>query len=175
MNNSNNRDPRNNVLIVTGSAPRVHDDIASARLLAPDATYMAVGLDAVDLYIWRLEYVATYHPQEVAAIWARRSRAGGNTDYVVISHKTADGVDIVIPFTGPSGSSALLACQAAIRVLKYAKIILCGCPLDDKKYQVFRLGWEHHNNRREVMGRVKSMSGWTRDHLGAPSKDWIQI
>lgn len=163
----------NDILIVTGSAPCVLDDMDRAMHLAPAADYCAVGLDAVDLCPWPIQYMATYHPKEITRIAARRSRAGGNTNYRVISHKTADGVDIVIPFTGPSGSSALLACQAAIRALNYEQIILCGCPLDDNKYQGFRSGWENKAHRREVLGRVKSMSGWTRQLLGAPTGEWL--
>jgi hypothetical protein len=58
----------------------------------------------------------------------------------------------------------------------YQRIILCGCPLIGKNdkagsYETFRRGWEAR--RQELEDRVRSMSGWTREYLGAPDREWL--
>ena len=165
----------NNDLIIMGSAPCLEDDLSKI----PQGTwgYMAIGLDAVDRYSGRIEYMATYHPADITEARFKRARARGNTTYKVISHEQKDGVDIVHPYKAPSGSSALLGVLAGIK-LGYQKIILCGCPLEDEKkdgknknYQQFRKGWQAHLD--EYIGKVRSMSGWTREFLGYPTDEWL--
>jgi hypothetical protein len=160
---------QNRNLIITGSAPCVLLDIgAVSRVCSYD--YMAIGLDAVDKYVWPIRYCATYHPAEIQQIRKKREIAGGNSDYQIISMEPHAGVDIVEPFRPPSGSSALLGALAGLR-LGYRRIVLCGCPLDDLKYKAFRAGWETFAG--ELAGRVRSMSGWTKDFLGAPTDEWL--
>jgi hypothetical protein len=123
-------------------------------------------------------YFATYHPPDILPAKERRQRYGGNTDFEVISHQQFEGlVDRIIPLAGPSGSSAMLGVQAGLQK-GYERIILCGCPLsggNDKgdKYESFRPGWEDQKNRKMVMGKVKSMSGWTAEFLGMPTEEWL--
>jgi len=164
------------LLIITGSAPCVIDDLTALALDDSAADFMAVGLDAVDKYPWRIKYVVTYHPDEIPQFKPRRAKAGGNTDFLVISHikQTEKGdpyaVDIVEPYQAPTGSSSLCGALAGIR-LGYDRIVLCGCPLDVKPYLVFQAGWTA--KLKEVAGRVRSMSGWTKDLLGEPTEEWL--
>ena len=170
------------MLIITGSAPCVMDDLHDLAAIGDhqdQADLMALGLDAVDKYPWPIRYVATFHPEDIPEIFRRRTIAGGNRDFKVISHQQKDGVDIVISdYWDPSGSSALLGVQAALQ-MGYERIILCGCPLTGKdhtanganNYEVYRKGWEV--KKAELDGLVKSMSGWTRDILGSPTEEWL--
>lgn len=165
-------------LIITGSAECVNDDIEAMRPIGDlqPCDYLAVGLDAVDKYTWQIKYVSTYHEEEIPAIRERRKSIGGNTDYQVISHLAHPGVDICIAdWWNPSGSSALLGVQAALR-LGYTRIILCGCPLEGKNpagasYGNFREGWAPRKS--ELKDNVRSMSGWTAEFLGKPTEDWL--
>ncbi len=170
------------ILIITGSAPCVTDDLAVLirDVLIPadvDADYMAIGLDAVDKHKSRIEYVATFHPVDIPGIHERRRASGGNEDFQIISHWRTPGVDILVPdFWKPTGSSSLLGVQAALTIMDYQRVILCGCPLDGKNadgssYATFREGWKKRG--KEVKGRVKSMSGWTLEFLGAATIEWI--
>lgn len=166
------------VLIVTGSAPDVGLDMAALAQIAADAPceYMAIGLDAVDRYPWRIAYMATFHPAEIPRIRERRAAIGGNLDYRIISHEARPEVDLYIAdWWKPSGSSALLGVQAALG-LGYDRVVLCGCPLTGKNdkngdYENFRKGWTPRLG--ELAGRVRSMSGWTAEVLGRPTKEWI--
>jgi hypothetical protein len=166
-------------LIVTGAHQATVEEIK----LVPDYRkfdFMAIGLDAVHLYPWDIKFVATYHPDDIPLIKKRRELVG-NTDYRLICHTDffnghhVDGVDIITPFEAPSGSSALLGVLTAIKI-GYEKIILCGCPLTGKnangaRYETFQDGWISKKNI--VLGKVKSMSGWTREFLGEPTPEWI--
>jgi len=167
-------DPQNN-LIVTGSHPNVLADIASVpRAGAFD--FMAIGLDAVDKYAWPIRWCATFHPAEIPSIRARREGRIGRVDFSIISHEKRDYVELFInDWWMPSGSSALLGVQAALR-LGYRRIVLAGCPLTGKNieggdYENFRKGWEPR--LKELGGRVRSMSGWTADFLGRPTDEWL--
>jgi hypothetical protein len=178
------------ILIIIGAAPCVREDIGSALLLAADknkivfADYILIGLDSVD--VWPCvdaQYFATYHPSEIEMAKERRAKAGGNTDYMVISHQqhpeTATGrdlVDLIIPCEPPSGSSALLGVLAGIQ-LGYEKIIICGCPLtgtNDKGYDYanFRVGWTAKLN--EIKDKTRAMSGFTKELLLPPDVAWLE-
>jgi hypothetical protein len=130
----------------------------------------------VDKYPWPIKYVATYHPEDIPGIQERRRQSGGNTDYKIISHLPKEGVDICIPeYWAPSGSSSLLGAQAGLE-MGYDRIVLCGCPLTGNApggnpYEAFRPGWE--SRKETLLGKVKSMSGWTRELLGAPDEQWL--
>ncbi len=110
-------------LIITGSHPDVREDINAVPWARTDTApeelwrlydYMAIGLDAVDKYLWPVKYVATYHPAELPEIRSRREAVGGNLDYRTIAHDKTNDPDIVIAdWWRPSGSSALLGVRPA--------------------------------------------------------------
>jgi hypothetical protein len=182
----------NKLLIIVGSAPCVQEDIAVAlasrhasRFTLHEIDFMLIGLDSVDKCLWPAKYFATYHPVDIIPAKERRAKAGGNTDWIVISQVANNGllepktiiydVDMVIPLIGRSGSSALLGIHAGIRE-GYLKIIVCGCPLTGKNdkgqsYSVFQKGWMAKHE--EIKDNVRSMSGWTRELLGAPTEEWL--
>lgn len=162
-------------LCIIGSHPAALADIESMPNGAP-WDYMAIGLDAADKYLGEIRYIATYHPVEIDMIRERRRAAGGNLDYRAIAHESKPGIDIVITdWWTPSGSSALLGTQAALR-LGYRRIVLCGCPLTGvslkgSKYETFQRGWTAR--KKEVAPYVRSMSGWTAAFLGKPTVEWL--
>lgn len=168
---------KRNHLIITGSAPCVNADIASVPGVC-GFDYMVIGFAAAGMHTIYCKYMATYHPVEIPDIQKHREAIGGNTDYQVISHIGQAGVDIVEPLLPGerSGSSALLGAQAAIK-LGYTRIVLCGCPLtgeNDKggSYESFRVGWTQ--KKKYLNDRVRSMSGWTQELLGAPTEEWLK-
>lgn len=82
------------------------------------------------------------------------------------------------------GTSSLGACYVGL-ALGYCRIVLCGCPLDDaghyydpegvKTHFIKRIPDRNHGPRfwehaaqQVFKGKVKSMSGRTRELLGAP-------
>ncbi len=181
MEDQNKQNPQPKCLLVLGSAPCIREDVDNAfHLLAQagtEAEVMAIGMDAVN-YLGPIKYFATYHPGDIDEAAKRRKEAGLNTDYLIISHmQYGDLVKMIIPLIGvPSGSSALLGVHAGIK-LGYEKIILCGCPLEGKNtkggsYESFRAGWTA--KYAEVKDQTRSLSGWTRELLGAPTLEWVK-
>ena len=179
------------ILIITGAAPCVIDDLTALAMDDSQADFMAIGLDAVDRYPWPIRYCATYHPPDIPQIRARREALIGRVDFTIIFHeqrikriilnfaerrKERDNSYIIIAkHWTPSGSSSLLGVQAAL-AMGYRRIILCGCPLIGNnakggKYEKFQAGWEAVSN--ELAGRVRSMSGWTAEFLGRPTEEWL--
>jgi len=83
------------------------------------------------------------------------------------------------------GDSGLYAVQIALQELGFAGVILAGCPIDASggtlcphsemaeptKADRFKPAWV--KALPEIRERTRSMSGWTRDLLGAPCQHWI--
>jgi len=178
----------NKVALIVGCAPCWEDDLNRFKTICSEFDVFAIGLDCP--YKEEIKYFVTYHIEDIEAY--KRKRTG---DYKIISH-TNDfikysrerrkkpewantNVDIVYPHQAPSGSSSLLGTKAALFKLGYNKVVLIGCPMDTgsienkaKSYSVFRKGWLYFKS--DLVGKVKSMSGWTRELLGEPTKEWIK-
>jgi len=127
-----------------------------------------------------IKHTASYHSQEFVQFKVRRQRANGNLDYTTHSHQQP--ADVIWPLVAPSplsGSSAFLGCQVAVG-LGYKKIILCGCPMigsnqsgKKRRYETFQLGWIKFAPI-VLEGKVRSMSGWTKEFLGCPTEEWLK-
>jgi hypothetical protein len=178
----------NKVALIVGCAPCWEDDLNRFKTICSEFDVFAIGLDCP--YKEEIKYFVTYHIEDIEAY--KRKRTG---DYKIISH-TNDfikysrerrkkpewantNVDIVYPHQAPSGSSSLLGTKAALFKLGYNKVVLIGCPMDTgnllnkkKSYSVFQKGWLYFKS--DLIGKVKSMSGWTRELLGEPTKEWIK-
>jgi hypothetical protein len=171
-------------ILLTGSAPNSLSDVIRFMVSFPEIEpdFMAIGLDAIDKHLHGLKYFATYHVEDIALAKDRRCKINGNLDYKTIAHtqwtakrkgagkKKVSGVDILINDVKPSGSSALFGTRAAIH-LGYDKIILCGCPLRDE-YVQYQEGWVEYG-KHSSLDKVRSMSGWTADFLGMPTREWL--
>ena len=67
------------------------------------------------------------------------------------------------------------------RYLGYDKKVLAGCPMlpeqahyhNTKPWKDF-IHYKHvWETNEHIKADVRSMSGWTREHLGAPTTDWL--
>lgn len=175
------------MLVILGSAPNALGDLRGlCEILDHEPHVMAIGMDAIDQIKGRCHYVTTNHPEDVPAIRAKMA-GHGNDWWLLIAPAPPDpsrnlwagiAVDIVEPYfpaAGRSGSSAMTGTLAALR-MGYERIVLCGCPLtgnapEGNPYEAFRLGWEDQKDK--LIGRVKSMSGWTMELLGFPERGWL--
>ncbi len=180
-------------LIIIGSAPCVLIDLSAI----PDHArfdFMLIGSGSpATLNIRHLAYHAS-HENDFDAIRKRRKSNGLNIDFETFSNNPHPGVDHVFPeLTAPvcpkdcrppkfgpkdprnhhhySGSSALLGVKIALR-LGYRKIILAGVPLNEGHYAHFQIGWTWIADLLKCCP-VRSMSGFTRELLGAPTEEWL--
>lgn len=174
------------IALVLGGSARVWEDAEAARALAPDAPVVAVN-DAIPRWEGDLAAAVTLHAEKLAD-WIAARRAAGLPEpvrFITMDDKRRPAWAEVVPhhFEGQAslGSSGLFAVKVALHELGADGVILCGIGMDPTPHFVrggewrsaprFRRGWV------EVMpalrDRVRSMSGWTRERLGAPSPEWV--
>lgn len=171
--------------IVIGGAECVWDDIKRAReLFEPDAFF--VTNDMVPLWPERLDYLCSLHPEKIAEWLAQRHKRGFAPPGEVWCHKTGGPRGLVhkgVDHTTPdwAGSSGLFATKVALEQ-GFEKVVVCGVPLLSEGMHIarrrywgaanaFRSGWKR--NHGNLQKRVRSMSGWTKDFLGAPTPEWL--
>lgn len=162
-------------IVIMGSAPCLEADLVRLLGDAPDANeawdFLAVGLDCADRWLGRIEHAVSYHPKEFREFRERREKACGNLDYLQHSHSPVPGLEIRIwPYFSPSGSSAMLGVEASMG-LGYRKIVVCGAPLDEKGYKRFQEGWKAR--LAKIKDCTRAMSGFPRELLGEPTKEWL--
>lgn len=168
--------------LILGSAACQAADVAAAlQLFAPDLV-VAVNQAACD-WPGELEAWASYHCELFPKWVAEREAAGrpaAKALYTGERRFAVPGLKIKrVPNWG--GSSGLLACVVAID-LGVEKGVLCGIPMDAHQGHYYSPGkrWSDGGNYRrgwmtklDQLGRFRSMSGLTREWLGAPTKGWL--
>lgn len=193
-------------LLVVGSAPCAHDDLAAARALFPDgevllvngactmiedAEHMLAGhTDRAEFFAATRREAFPDRPIRIHASWARHRQRRPEPPF--------DKYPSVTQWHGPEVSSGATSAGKAALIglaLGYDPVVLCGCPLDgsgysfDEAYAPYdsscqRVGDPKMQNRRTIVryrermkqlaettfrGRVFSMSGYTKQVLGAPA------
>lgn len=71
--------------------------------------------------------------------------------------------------------------SVAIKRLFYPRMVLCGVPMDAGPNTFSGKGWNAHRTfvngwKKELptlKEHLRSFSGWTREILGAPTREWI--
>jgi len=168
------------VLLALGGADCVWDDMERAAGMLDRFDVAAVneaGRDyRGDLALW-----CSLHAEKMPG-WQRARR--GNQDYACICNKLRAGarIDRAVPEFW-SGSSGLYVVQVAAMVFGYDRIICCGMPLTETPHfhkahpwndaRTYQRGWREGTDQPELRGKVRSMSGFTRDLLGEPDTDWL--
>jgi hypothetical protein len=126
---------------------------------------------------------------------ARRELRGRPPHKAIYSHAAGAGepannrrVDHFVPyqFEGQdrSGSSGLFALKVALIDLGFDKAVLCGIPMTEGDRHFFDpRDWDAALAHRQgwvqalpvIKDRARSMSGWTREILGAPTAEWLDL
>lgn len=170
--------------LILGSANCLSDDIKAALDLSEfDGVIACKG---AGLY-WKGELDAwvSLHPDRMAKETEVRRARGYPPAARIYGHKMAEGVTHALPYKfegqNASGSSGLFGCKVAIE-LGFDRLVLCGIPLERGQGRID--GKETWNGSRTfkdgfkealpaLAGRARSMSGWTRLLLGAPTLEWL--
>jgi hypothetical protein len=175
--------------LVVGYAPDVHSDVARARAMRPEAPLLGVKY-AASIFP-DIQHVWTQHLEQSALIKARAM----TPVYVHARQPSAQkrrgrapaGFDLP-ELDWVAGSSGFAAGLWARHGMGFDEVILCGIPLDGKAYaapvaafkrEFDEPGWtaalKHWREsidafmRKGLTAGIRSMSGWTRDVLGAPA------
>ena len=180
-------------VLVIGRAATVWDELAAARELSRfDALVVinVVGRDIKEPF----DHWVSYHP-ELFRLWMEKRRVAGLPLYPQVklwSGRSRSGkklgykLNLPLPFDHVEmwgGSSGLLATVVALRRLEATHVVLCGVPMmstarmDDStnwrldEVTAYRGDWVKEAPR---LTRVRSMSGWTQELLGAPTTEWLR-
>ncbi len=172
------------IALCLGGAPSVWADFEEAKRLVGARPHIVIACnDAIPACPDDLDAVATHHPEKLQAWRDARAAAGFNTDYrVFVAGPWPQMRDAEYAAPVWDGTSGLFCAQVAILTMGASGAICCGTPLDAEAGHIarpgewsdgrrFRSGW------RDAMtaagGRLRSMCGWTRDVLGAPTEQWL--
>lgn len=181
------------VALVLGGAATLWRDVAGALDLGRFDAVVACN-DAAAIWPGRLDAIVTLHAEKLAYWLEKRERAGLDLPAHVIGHSDArhsvlritdrvtDFVDYRFDGQRDSGSSGLFALKYALADLGHDRAVLCGVPMHEIGAHFFdltpwsgavahRRGWKQAHP--VIVDRARSMSGWTADMLGLPTKEWL--
>lgn len=186
------RDVRVRTALILGGARCVWRDYAAAIELGSYDAIVCVNDIGVD-FPERVDYWCTLHPEKFLNWQRLRANSGRNTDYIACCHEPNPWLgpktnlpridkwtDYRYPGMTGSGSSGLLAVKVA-QEEGFDRIVLAGIPMQVKENHYFDSNpWNEHGSFVEAwniakprLGNVRSMSGWTRELLGAPTSSWL--
>jgi hypothetical protein len=170
--------------LVLGGAACVHEDIEAAqKLLTAD---IIVAVKDIGITWPTVDYWATFHPERLPKELGARRKAGLPDPLALFTYfrriPKGLGIPMRVMHEVKGGSSGMLGMEGALLVAD--KVVLCGIPLDpaQKHYsrprkdgwppaKMYRAAWTEVYPR--IKDRVRSMSGWTRELLGAPTTEWL--
>ena len=170
--------------LILGGSENVKEEAREAlTLFMPDTTICIndIGSEYPTCDIW-----VSLHPEFfIEKKWVE-NRIKNNLPLPkhIISHRKTDVVTEIIDYRWQgvhgSGSSGLYAVKVAL-TKGYDRIVLAGVPIDplphffdDKAwldYKQFRNAWL--GNKERLLPSVRSMSGFTRELLGYPDKQFL--
>lgn len=176
----------NKSVLIIGRGAGVWDEVAAAKkLFTPDLT-VAINIAGRD-YPHAFDHWVTYHPEQYPGWITTRQEAGypgGMTLWTAIfeGHHLGSHLKLPLQYVAcDGGSSGYLAVVLSEGPLRGDRIVLCGIPLTDTpRYDDVR-PWEEVEPYRKtwiealprLKTKVRSMSGWTREQLGAPDETWL--
>lgn len=166
-------------LIIGGANTLPRDRYAALELFTPDLIIACnhAGRDEHG----PVDHWVTMHP-ELFPHWIAAREAGGHPPAVQLWHARHKQSRVESkPVESWGGSSGML-CIAVAFELGVERIVLAGVPMEkaNRHYddprpwneaRQYHPAWERRVP--QMRGRVKSLSGWTRDLLGEPTEGWL--
>ncbi len=182
------------IALVLGGARLVRREARKAQKLFTPDLVVAVN-DVGTTWDGPLDLWVTLHPVKMAGWVAERKANGLPGGFATVTfpvdehpsgtHADRDGFDLVEPYLWPdqghSGSSGLYAVKVALT--RVDKAVLAGIPIDKgvghiggavswPSADAYKRGW--NEALQHIRERVRSMSGWTAELLGEPTRDWVE-
>jgi hypothetical protein len=169
--------------LILGSASTLEADVEGAlELFEPD---VIIGCNHAGRdWPGELDHFCTMHP-DLFPHWLTERRSNRFPEPGRLWHARHRPVPEELTSTAVEswGGSSGLLCVAVAFELGCDRIVLAGVPMikaaghfDDPRpwaeARTYQMSWERR--KPQLLGRVKSMSGWTRDLLGYPGEDgWL--
>lgn len=169
--------------LILGGAACVWDD-AEAALKLGDYDAVCAVKDMIADWPGRVDYGVSLHPERNAGYLKERKRKGYPGRPQIWSHRNSGAGGRALTdreTTDWAGSSGLLAVKVLLAE-GFERIVLAGVPMT-KEAGHYRRGEPWAQAKRylgpwkarvdELRPFVRSMSGYTKALLGAPSPDWF--
>lgn len=177
--------------LVIGCAEGVWDEVKSAfGLCSFDAIY-CVKLAGVH-YPEKFDVWATLHPEFMDEYERERAARGFPNGYEIVAPlasevgahgkqgRIARRVSYRWPGMNASASSGIFGAKVALDD-GTERVVLAGIPMSEAKHFTRGKPWMQRDSFVPgfelalpfLAGRVRSMSGMTRERLGAPSREWL--
>jgi hypothetical protein len=176
------------IALVLGGADCVFDDIAAFRAFGVEPDIVTGCNDVIARWEGHLSAACTLHPSRFDRWLRERAEAGLSAPgFAYVDECKGDkwGFDETpYKFEGQksSGSSGLYALIFALVDLGADRAVICGIPMENRPhfhgpapwggYRFHRRGWS--DALPQIKDRARSLSGWTREILGAPDREWLQ-
>lgn len=180
--------------LVVGCAECVDRDVEEAKKLCEFEMVVCVKMAGI---VWptKFDYWAGLHPEYLSDYQKQRRERGLPNGYATVAPPVEElgtiprqhSVDVRVPYRwhekSITGASGLYGAKVALDK-GATRVVLAGVPMDgsnhflrkkpwsEGKSETYRLGWDMA--LPYIRGKVKSMSGWTRQLLGAPTAEWIR-
>lgn len=170
--------PAATVLSLIGGSGSVWADYKAACELFPRHDVIVIN-DMIAEFPGRIKYVASLHPSKLSGWLNQREYRKYNTPLKVWCISKVSGVTDTL-LDNWHGSSGLYAVKVGLE-MGYNKIILCGVPMTESNHFLRQRPWKTCRQflpkwiqyRAQLDSKVRSMSGFTRDLLGAPTQEWL--
>jgi hypothetical protein len=168
--------------LVLGCAECVWKDAEDAmKLFEPDAIFAVK--DMIARWPGRIDYGICLHPERTAEYMRQREVNGLSTKFQVWAHKNTTPSFHHRVASDWAGSSGLFGVRVAL-LQGFDRVVLAGVPMEQEHRHIrrkelwteagfFHKGWIHRHD--EIAPFVRSMSGWTKAMLGAPTQEWLNI
>lgn len=178
------------IALVIGGADCVTSDLINAlEMFKPDSFY---GVNDIGTSIERLDVWCTLHPEFMDDWEAQRKKRGFSNNYEVVAplekevdnHKEKGKIDRRVSYRWPdmksSASSGIYATKVALEDGYH--VVLAGVPMDNSNHFKRQKPWNQmicfdlgfQVAIPHLIGRVKSMSGRTKEILGIPTPEWLE-
>jgi hypothetical protein len=166
--------------LVLGGADTLAQDRAQALELFQPDLIIACNHAARD-EPGRVDHWVSMHP-DLFPKWIGARRAAGRPEAGRYWHPRHRPCPVPATAIENWGGSSGLLCVAVAYELGVGRIVLAGVPMlktarhydDDRHWLEARQywpAWERWAPR--MQGRVRSLSGWTADLLGRPTREWL--
>jgi hypothetical protein len=172
--------------LVIGGADCVWRDVSAALDLGEFAGVVACN-DVIAEWKGKLDAACSLHASKLPGwLRARSNKCLPEPGRAFVStasdrHYGAEAVNYRLPGQIVSGSSGLFAVKIALIDLGFDRAVCCGIPMSDEPHFFDTKGWVGADRHWPGWGqaipfladRTRSMSGRTKDLLGAPTPAWL--
>lgn len=168
--------------IVIGGAAGVWEDQREAYNLVAGDHFMRIACNhAIRDASFYIDHACSMHP-DLMPKWIEARRAAGFPGPGQLWHPRHRKPVLESRAIESWGGSSGMLCVVVALELGCDRIILAGVPMDKMaghydnpkpwmEARQYHSAWERALPR--FAGRVRSMSGWTRQLLGAPDREWL--